>query len=775
MKKQVSLSEVLTGKPVVSKSRSKAQRAKSTTKVDDGKKSVDNEEVQVFRSRQIEPIGGERVEPVSLKSFLMSKPKQSPKTPMVISLDDDLEVGDAIVVDDGPITMNSKMMEPDNFKKTNLKDLFGNFEKKPGRKSNGQVDDDADIDRKPYDGYGSVQRFSAVSKLKELRPELFPKLQLIYDKSDLVAPKLPKPPFSLTLGQKTRSSGTITFGNDEYLTINGVDRELDRYVPELVTEVEDVVDLEMGSEEIPRHVSLLTDLLSPTTPREVLLEPSLKEDVFKWINDAFHKLKRPTTRKKLMKQTKRDKMRNELEEFIVPDSMIFGGDDDDLVNDDRRPDDFAGEIEFVPLMILHGEGIGKNTLIRTISNTLNCQIYEINSSSNRGKKEILDVLLEFSTTHYVKGAKDGIILIDDVDVVFHEHDKFLWQALERVLLVSRRPVILTCRDINYIPTYLIDVAEEEQSIYAARKVSKATVRTLLTRHLQTLNLNLSDAQLDNLMNIHGADIRGCLMDLQLYDHGIKDIATPSIDCSPTFEGMAQQFELESFADVLSNTNSRNSSFKEDIDTTLMSRQAMEYVKKQTDDQLKLQHDYMVDYQLHLLDLLYNPLQPFELDIGQQLMNGTSGSRNIKKRIKKSKKNRIDKVVDVSASYLSSRVDPRQSNGNERSSRNSRRRIREVLERLDSNYESYTESEQEIKMDLDLHKYSTLAQEINPYILEIAKCDNEVKVYNRQLFETETVGLSKDQMNAVVYRLTDEGLLKPIFFKSNPKDVLDCWK
>lgn len=767
MKKQVSLSEVLTGKPVV-KSRSKAQKLKSTKNVDLQKKKPEVEEK--FRSRQIEPAVNDGVEQVSLKDFLMSKQKEKDK-PVVISLDDD-----PIMIDDGPITMNAKVMEPEVYKKTSLKGLFENFEKKPSKKSSSnQPIDDSDIDRKPYDGYGSIERLNAVSKLKELPLEPFPKLQLIYDNEDMIKNK---PLISPFLTKKDTENRRLTFSSTDYLNINGVIRDSDQYICKVpTTEINDDDDDEL-KENNPKHISLWTELLSPKTPREVLLEPQLKDNVFKWISDAFQKLKRPTTRHKLMKQTKQDKMRNELEDFIVPDNMIFGDDEDDIGRNEKKEEEFVGEIEFVPLMILHGEGIGKNTLIKTISNSLNCQIYEINSAANRGKKEILDILLEFSTTHYVKGVKDGIILIDDVDVIFHEHDKFLWQALEKVLMVSRRPVILTCRDINYIPTYLIDVAEEEQSIFAARKVSKTTVKTLLTRYMETLRVKLTDSQTDSLLSIHGGDIRGCLMDFQFYNNEIRETFKTDSDSnktsSSTLDTKIEQTELYSFADMISNAISTHSSFKEDIDSTLMTRRAMEYVKRQSDDQLKLKHDYMVDYQLHLIDQLYNPVQPFELDVGKHLIVSNLSSSPAKKKAKKTKKHRIDKVVDISASYLSSRVDPR-NNGNDRSSRNSRRRIREVLERLDSNYETFTESEQQIRMDLDLHKYTTFAQEINPYIVEMAKHDNDVKQFNRQLFEAETVGLSKDEMNAVVYRLTEEGLLKPIFFKANPREVLDCWK
>ena len=83
-----------------------------------------------------------------------------------------------------------------------------------------------------------------------------------------------------------------------------------------------------------------------------------------------------------------------------------------------------GDIEeFVPLMILHGDGVGKDTLIHTIAQEKNCQIYEINTSQNRGRKDIYDILSEYCTSHFVKDKKvPGLVVLSDVDVIFKEHD-----------------------------------------------------------------------------------------------------------------------------------------------------------------------------------------------------------------------------------------------------------------------------------------------------------------------------------------------------------------
>lgn len=775
MKKQISLSEVLTGRPTTTKTRKPRVKGTkndtsctNTTDMRVSEDKLNTEEDARLRTRHIEPIVNSTKEPVSLKSFLMTRP-QKPKTTEVIDLDED---GDVISIENESITMNSKAMEPENFKKTSHREMFNNFEKK--KKTRGK-NNELEITNEPYLGYEKIRRYNDVSKLKELPTSLFPKVQLVAEKSMNI----------IDIGQEhfaekrvRNRTADYNLSVDEYMQLNPI-RKLN---PDAITDIPVSVSVSDSSNS---QKLLWNDMMAPKNIQDVLLEPKLKEDVFMWISSAFHKLKRPTTRNKLKKQTKNDRLRNEIEDFIVPDGMIVFGDDEDTTNSKvNESNHFDNEVEFVPLMILHGEGIGKNTLIKNIANHLNSQIYEVASNCNRGKKEIKEMLLEFSTTHYVKGTKDGIILIDDVDVIFREHDKFFWQALEKVLMVSRRPIILTTRDINFIPTYLLDICEEEKSIFLAKRVSRGTVQKMLAKYIEVLNQPLNSALIEKAIEIHGADVRGCLLDLQFLD-GYKtgcDINTPcnlsvSIQDSNCINSQANVAELLSNSDIILNATEWNSNFITEPDSTLMTRSALEYNAKQSDDTLKLKNDYLVDYQLHLNDELRQQRLPFEINIGHEIYKILVDSRSHKTSSKpvKSKKYKIDKVVRASAEYLGTRIDSTQGKDRGNRARSSRRRIQEVLDRLSSNYEYSADKEDEIMMDLEMYPYSTLSCEINPMIHEIAKRDNEIKSFNRQLFESETKGLAKEEMNTVVYKLTNEGLLKPIFFRANPQSLLDYWK
>lgn len=113
MKKQISLSEVLTGRPTTTKTRKPRVKGTkndtsctNTTDMRVSEDKLNTEEDARLRTRHIEPIVNSTKEPVSLKSFLMTRP-QKPKTTEVIDLDED---GDVISIENESITMNSKAM-----------------------------------------------------------------------------------------------------------------------------------------------------------------------------------------------------------------------------------------------------------------------------------------------------------------------------------------------------------------------------------------------------------------------------------------------------------------------------------------------------------------------------------------------------------------------------------------------------------------------------------------------------------------------------------------
>ncbi|KAI3406977.2 hypothetical protein KGF56_000270 [Candida oxycetoniae] len=134
-----------------------------------------------------------------------------------------------------------------------------------------------------------------------------------------------------------------------------------------------------------------------------------------------------------------------------------------IVYDDEDTEDEG----YSPILILQGScGSGKSTAVHTAMKELNGYVHEINSGMSRGRKDIFNDLKELCTTqlvHDTNGFQKGIILFEDVNVLF-EQDKSFWTVVQDLIKVSRRPIVITCEELWNIPNTLVQCALEDDSI-----------------------------------------------------------------------------------------------------------------------------------------------------------------------------------------------------------------------------------------------------------------------------------------------------------------------
>lgn len=113
-------------------------------------------------------------------------------------------------------------------------------------------------------------------------------------------------------------------------------------------------------------------------------------------------------------------------------------------------------------LLLHGpSGMGKTATVYAAARDLGAFVFEINSSQKRGGKEVLSLLEGIGhsrAVHNNSERKDCIILIDDVDVLYESEASF-FSTLDRVAQTTRRPIVLTCQDLDRLPYSVLDTAE----------------------------------------------------------------------------------------------------------------------------------------------------------------------------------------------------------------------------------------------------------------------------------------------------------------------------
>lgn len=722
----------------------------------------------------IVPVG-DNVKSQSIKSFLMRKmPKEKKKDngPLVISLDDeDFGMNDTIKNNTGTLSdddihivdevidlkniflQSSKIAEGNNIKRTKFTDLFAGFPKA----SMGDVDTAS---------FGPIKRLNIISNLKELEPPL-PRYQLVSPDEQFIA----KSDIPIKLNKREFSNdsyvNSLKFLPNEYGLLNEQSKK------DQATSCTKTVQYSIQSN---KYSLSWPELLKPRSLKEVLLEPKLKTNVSEWIQIAINRLKKPTTRNKLLKSYKEEI--DEFENFIIHD------DEDDEESNNKYTFEQNKLDEFVPLSILHGDGIGKDTLLYTIANEYSCQVYEINTSQNRGKKDILEILEEYCTTYYVKDKNiAGIILISDVDVIFKEHDKFFWLSIEKLLLKSRKPVILTCQDLSFIPPNLINICLAEESLFSIKKVALRSVVAFLEKYCKTLELSLESEILQTIADRNNRDIRKCLLELQfwfssgnkvnMFSEELANLNTRHID---DIHEVYQLLEMNSISDVVHNSVYDKSLISQDLDSTVMTSDILRKFQSSTNDQFKWDKDYIIDYKIHLPFLEHYPLLPYEINPCNYMRKKMFAYSDYLLSFNYRYPLKYSKIKSASISFIETRIKNSGDIGTSkmRRTRNSSK-INDIVSSFQGHLLPNKEIDENVAFDFSLTTKKHLCEEINPYVHEIAKHEALSSEYNKQLYKHCTHDIPLEKHNEMVRQLIEENLFKPIRFFANSDKVLSSWK
>ncbi|XP_060852289.1 uncharacterized protein LOC132930431 [Rhopalosiphum padi] len=188
--------------------------------------------------------------------------------------------------------------------------------------------------------------------------------------------------------------------------------------------------------------SMWIDKYKPMCKEEVLGNSKVVKDLKNWL----------APNKKNSKKSKND------QKYYDDDDFIFDSDSDSSYKQQRN------------LAILIGpSGCGKTSSVYAVANELNANVIELNASCNRNGKRIITDLMEATQSHAVEknyllnlikgkkvkikkhkkekvNEKMTIILIEDADILFENHDDGFLSAISTLATDSKRPLVLTAND-----------------------------------------------------------------------------------------------------------------------------------------------------------------------------------------------------------------------------------------------------------------------------------------------------------------------------------------
>ncbi|KRT78977.1 AAA protein, partial [Oryctes borbonicus] len=195
-------------------------------------------------------------------------------------------------------------------------------------------------------------------------------------------------------------------------------------------------------------------------------------------------------------------------------------------------------------VIVHGpHGTGKTMTIYALCNDLGINVLELNASSKRTGKRLMQELQEATQSHQVrknenldlndlfkrasnkkhvntrqskdrsiKNPKMCLLLVEDIDIVFEQDDGFL-NGLIQLLLTSKRPIILVANDIS---------SPNLQKIISQYSIIEFLSLTpkVMTVWLQILCLIegcfINKESLSELLDWNKGDVRKTLLQLQFW-------------------------------------------------------------------------------------------------------------------------------------------------------------------------------------------------------------------------------------------------------------------
>ncbi|EAT35178.1 AAEL012637-PA [Aedes aegypti] len=243
------------------------------------------------------------------------------------------------------------------------------------------------------------------------------------------------------------------------------------------------------------------------------------------------------------------------------------------------------------IVLVGPPGCGKTSNVYAVANEMNFNVLEINASSRRKGKIILQELQEATQSHQVRrkdeavdifkksrkptkmearqasidsdgssGSKKlSLILIEDADIVFEQDEGFI-TAINQLIATSKRPIVLTTTDRNC--PHLSRYISNNVIRYVAPGI--AHVAKLLSIMSLVEKVHLDQSELARLYALNRKDLRKTINELQFFvqsggDRSLAD--APSRIEEPELrmreEKLPQSF-LDDDASRQSNASSTNS-------------------------------------------------------------------------------------------------------------------------------------------------------------------------------------------------------------------------
>lgn len=162
-------------------------------------------------------------------------------------------------------------------------------------------------------------------------------------------------------------------------------------------------------------------------------------------------------------------------------------------------------------------GSCKTASILAVANELGFEILEMNAGNRRSAKDVFEQVGDNSRNKLVNSEK-SLILLEEVDILF-EQDKNFWVAVEELIRITLRPVVMTTNNLSQFPENLCSGC----AVFTFDSINHDDLAEYLISLAFSEGHLIEWNEVSSLIASRNNDLRGCLNDLQFWcQMGIGD-------------------------------------------------------------------------------------------------------------------------------------------------------------------------------------------------------------------------------------------------------------
>ncbi|MCS6770031.1 MAG: replication factor C large subunit [Candidatus Caldarchaeum sp.] len=163
-------------------------------------------------------------------------------------------------------------------------------------------------------------------------------------------------------------------------------------------------------------------------------------------------------------------------------------------------------------MLYGPAGVGKTSLVHAYANENGWEVIEMNASDFRTRENIERIVGAASSQASITGARNKIILVDEVDGIDARSDSGAVAALIQIIEETRAPIVLVAND-PWDPK--LGPLREKALLIQFRRIPKPSITAHLRRIAQAEKLKLSEQVVKEVSENSDGDLRSAINDLQM--------------------------------------------------------------------------------------------------------------------------------------------------------------------------------------------------------------------------------------------------------------------